>query len=104
MVEQSLDKPAIQMSADIESTMNVFRQFMFKNVYLAPALIPDRKKAAHVVKNLFTYFMEHPGDIETYVERNGVYSTVDIVDYVAGLTDQYAIKLFKDYFIPNITL
>ena len=104
MVEQSLDKPAIQMSADIESTMNVFRQFMFKNVYLAPALIPDRNKAAHVVKNLFTYFMEHPSDIETYVERNGVYSTVDIVDYVAGLTDQYAIKLFKDYFIPNITL
>ena len=104
MVEQSLDKPAIQMSADIESTMNVFRQFMFKNVYLAPALIPDRNKAAHVVKNLFTHFMEHSGDIETYVERNGVYSTVDIVDYVAGLTDQYAIKLFKDYFIPNITL
>ena len=39
--------------------------------------------------------MEHPGDIETYVERNGVYSTVDIVDYVAGLTDQYAINYLK---------
>ncbi len=104
MVEQSLDKPEIRMSPDIEGTMNIFRQFMFKNVYLAPALIPDRKKAAHIVKNLFIHFMEYPSDIETYVERNGIYSTVDIVDYVAGLTDQYAIKLFKDFYIPNITL
>ena len=104
MVEQSLDKPEIRMSPDIEGTMNIFRQFMFKNVYLAPALIPDRKKAAHVVKNLFIHFMEYPSDIETYVERKGIYSTVDIVDYVAGLTDQYAIKLFKDFYIPNITL
>ena len=38
------------MSNDIEMTMNLFRQFMFKNVYLAPALIPDRNKASHVVK------------------------------------------------------
>ncbi|WP_251422891.1 deoxyguanosinetriphosphate triphosphohydrolase [Veillonella agrestimuris] len=104
MVEQSWDKPVISMSTNIEMTMNILRQFMFKHVYLAPALIPDRNKAAHVVKNLFHHFMEHPEDIETYVERDGVYSTVDIVDYVAGLTDQYAIKLFKKYYIPNITL
>lgn len=104
MVEQSFDKPKIVMSGEIESTMHVFRQFMFQNVYLAPALIPDRNKAAHVVKNLFTHFMEHPEDIETYVERDGLYSTVDIIDYVAGLTDQYAIKLFKKYYLPSITL
>lgn len=104
MVEQSFDKPNIVMSGDIESTMHVFRQFMFQNVYLAPALIPDRNKAAHVVKNLFTHFMEHPEDIETYVERDGLYSTIDIIDYVAGLTDQYAIKLFKKYYLPSITL
>lgn len=104
MVEQSLEQPSISMSSHIESTMHIFRQFMFKRVYLAPALIPDRNKAAHVVKNLFTHFMEHPEDIETYVEREGLYSTIDIVDYVAGLTDQYAIKLFKNYYIPNITL
>lgn len=104
MVEQSFDKPKIVMSGEIESTMHVFRQFMFQNVYLAPALIPDRNKAAHVVKNLFTHFMEHPEDIETYVERDGLYSTIDIIDYVAGLTDQYAIKLFKKYYLPSITL
>ena len=60
MVRESLDKPVISMSNDIEMTMNLFRQFMFKNVYLAPALIPDRNKASHVVKNLFTHFIGTP--------------------------------------------
>jgi len=104
MVRESLDKPAISMSADVEMTMNLFRQFMFKHVYLAPALIPDRKKASHVVKNLFTHFMEHPDDMEGCETGKAFYSTRDVVDYVAGLTDQYAIKLFKQYYIPNITL
>ena len=104
MVRESLDKPAISMSADVEMTMNLFRQFMFKHVYLAPALIPDRKKASHVVKNLFTHFMEHPNDMEGCETGKAFYSTRDVVDYVAGLTDQYAIKLFKQYYIPNITL
>ena len=104
MVRESLDKPVISMSSDIEMTMNLFRQFMFKNVYLAPALIPDRNKASHVVKNLFTHFMEHPDDMEGCESNREFYSTRDVVDYVAGLTDQYAIKLFKQYYIPNITL
>jgi len=104
MVRESLDKPVISMSNDIEMTMNLFRQFMFKNVYLAPALIPDRNKASHVVKNLFTHFMEHPNDMEGCESTREFYSTRDVVDYVAGLTDQYAIKLFKQYYIPNITL
>ena len=104
MVRESLDKPVISMSSDIEMTMNLFRQFMFKNVYLAPALIPDRNKASHVVKNLFTHFMEHPDDMEGCESTREFYSTRDVVDYVAGLTDQYAIKLFKQYYIPNITL
>ena len=48
--------------------------------------------------------MEHPGDMEEDFGHNGFYSTVDVVDYVAGLTDQYAIKLFKKFYIPKIML
>lgn len=104
IVRESLDKPVISLSSTVEMTMNILRKFMFKHVYLAPALIPDRSKASHVVKNLFVHFMEHPSDMEECANREGFYSTRDVVDYVAGLTDQYAIKLFKQYYIPNITL
>lgn len=104
MVNQSMDQPQIRMSKVVEDTMNVFRKFMFENVYLAPVLIPDRNKAAHVVKNLFTYFMENPTAMTECSGHGRLYSTVDVVDYVAGLTDQYAIKLFRECFIPSITL
>lgn len=102
MVENSMNQDKIIMSKQTEDTMNLFRQFMFQNVYMAPALIPDREKGAYVVKHLFSYFMEHPDEMEETAHINGLYSTQDVVDYVAGLTDNYAIDLFKRLFIPKM--
>ena len=46
--------------------------------------------------------MEHPDQMEETAHVNGFYSTQDVVDYVAGLTDNYAIELFKKLFIPKM--
>ena len=102
MVESSMDQDRISMSKQTEDTMNLFRRFMFEKVYMAPDLIPDRNKGAYVVKHLFGYFMEHPDQMEETAHLNGFYSTQDVVDYVAGLTDNYAIELFKKLFIPKM--
>lgn len=102
MVQSSMDQDRISMSKQTEDTMNLFRRFMFEKVYLAPDLIPDRNKGAYVVKHLFGYFMEHPDQMEETAHVNGFYSTQDMVDYVAGLTDNYAIELFKKLFIPKM--
>lgn len=102
MVESSMDQDRISMSKQTEDTMNLFRRFMFEKVYMAPDLIPDRNKGAYVVKHLFGYFMEHPDQMEETAHINGFYSTQDVVDYVAGLTDNYAIELFKKLFIPKM--
>lgn len=102
MVQSSMDQDRISMSKQTEDTMNLFRRFMFEKVYMAPDLIPDRNKGAYVVKHLFGYFMEHPDQMEETAHLNGFYSTQDVVDYVAGLTDNYAIELFKKLFIPKM--
>ena len=102
MVESSMDQDRISMSKQTEDTMNLFRRFMFEKVYMAPDLIPDRNKGAYVVKHLFGFFMEHPDQMEETAHVNGFYSTQDVVDYVAGLTDNYAIELFKKLFIPKM--
>lgn len=102
MVASSMDQDRISMSKQTEDTMNLFRRFMFEKVYMAPDLIPDRNKGAYVVKHLFGYFMEHPDQMEETAHVNGFYSTQDVVDYVAGLTDNYAIELFKKLFIPKM--
>lgn len=107
MVRESMDKPEIHMSKEVEYVMHEFRRFMFEAVYRAPSLIPDRNRAAHVVKYLFLYYLDNPELLRHEVVRQGVdpnriITLTDIVDYVAGLTDQFAIKLFKEIYIPKI--
>lgn len=102
MVRESDNQDTIRMSKEVMDVMNLFRRFMFENVYMAPALIPDRKRAAHVVTYLFRYYMENPELLRNEVGHEKIITLTDIVDYVAGLTDQYAIKLFKDIYIPKI--
>lgn len=102
MVEASWDAPAITMSPVMTDVMNSFRRFMFERVYMAPALMPDRKKAAHVVKYLFYHYVDNPELLRHEVGHDKIVSLTDIVDYVAGLTDNYAIKQFKAFYIPRL--
>ena len=102
MVTSSMDKPVISMSERGVETMNIFRRFMFERVYRAPSLIPDRNKGDYVVKHLFMYYKEHPEAIRHEIHHDNPITDQDIVDYVAGLTDNYAIKLFTEYYIPKV--
>ena len=99
MVTSSMDQPVISMSERGVETMNIFRRFMFERVYRAPSLIPDRNKGDYVVKHLFMYYKEHPEAIRHEIHHDNPITDQDIVDYVAGLTDNYAIKLFTEYYI-----
>ena len=102
MVTSSMDQPVISMSDRGVETMNIFRRFMFERVYRAPSLIPDRNKGDYVVKHLFMYYKEHPEAIRHEIHHDNPITDQDIVDYVAGLTDNYAIKLFTEYYIPKV--
>lgn len=101
VVTTSMNQREIRMSYQVDSVMQEFRRFMFQNVYLADEIMPDREKAGHVVQHLFCYYMEHPKVLQ---EEAGIYrilSLTDVVDYVAGLTDQYAIEQFTRKFLPR---
>ena len=103
MVLTSEDKDEIAMSETVKRAMDRFRSFMFSEVYRAPAMMPDRERAAYVVEHIYRYYVDHPGRLPAepyHDDANGV-TTRDIVDYVAGLTDQYAIKLFKEFYLPS---
>ncbi len=102
MVVSSMNQPDIRMSEEVTETMNIFRRFMFDRVYRAKALIPDRNKAAHVVTCLFKHFKEHPEDLHREIKDSKLITEQDIIDYVAGLTDQYAIKLYQEYYLPRL--
>ena len=103
-VNQSKDKPDIQMSEDVEFAFRGMRKYMFENVYTNPRAKGEEQKAENILRELFQYYMEHPELLSTeYIERmwqSGETQERSVCDYISGMTDQYAIAKFQEFFVP----
>lgn len=103
IITESVGRNEIRMSSPVQAAMDEFRQFMFEKIYHSKQLEHDRKKAKYVIHKLFEYYLANPDalpdDYRQREDRWGLKTTV--VDYIAGLTDQYAIHLFENLFIPS---
>ncbi|WP_346355797.1 deoxyguanosinetriphosphate triphosphohydrolase [Azotosporobacter soli] len=103
MIQQSQGRTEIRMSEQVTAAMGLFREFMFQRIYRASELEVDRKKAQYVIHKLYDYFFAQPDKLpREYLEREdrwGLETT--IVDYIAGLTDGYAVQLFEKLFVPT---
>ncbi len=102
IITESTEKNEIIMSPKVKAAMDEFREFMFRKIYHSTELEPDRKKSKYVVSKLFEYYMDNPGGLpQEFLEREERWGLQTIVvDYIAGLTDLYAIKQFEKLFIP----
>lgn len=104
IIENSKEGNAVVMSPDHWEAMNQLRNFMFETVYLGPAAKKEEKKTEFILRSLFEYYMEQPekipheADHPIYLERNTERS---VIDFIAGMTDRYAMNLFGRLFIPN---
>lgn len=98
----------IAMSDGIAEAMGELRDFMFKTVYVNSRAQEENGKSQRVITMLFETFMEKPslmGEVHTVyedIERFGLEQTV--CDYIAGMTDNYAIHKFNEIFVPKIWL
>jgi dGTPase len=103
MIKTSDGQNEIHMSTKVIAAMEEFREFMFSKVYHSAELEADRKKAKYVIHKLYEYFTLHPESLpQEFLERESTWGLeVTIVDYIAGLTDIYAIHLFENLFIPS---
>ena len=94
----------IRLTPEIQEAMDSFRTFMFVHIYHSKALARERAQAVFVLEQLFHHFRTHfdqlPAEFIAREERWGQQQVV--VDYVAGLTDSYAVQLFTETFIPPV--
>ena len=106
VILNSTDKDDIMLTADMQEVMDTFRQFMFKNVYHSEHLAREREQAAFVLKQLYGYFLAHKDELPAeFLQRESRWGTQKIVvDYVAGLTDSYAVQLFHRIFVPPVVM
>jgi len=95
VIDNSQKRPAVRVSPAMLDTLNNLKEWLFENVYLRyPVLYPDIGKAKAVVGELFTHYLE-PGRLpEGYEGFQGA------IDYVAGMTDRFAIATYADLRLP----
>lgn len=102
MIDSSDGKPTIYQSEAVETAMLAFREFMFSHVYKHPSLIEERSKGSNIVHELFKYYRKHPEKLpQGYLEMDQKDELQAVVDYISGLTDNYAIDLFMHIFVPK---
>ena len=103
MIEASSDKPVITMSPKIEGAMDELREYMFEHVYRNPKAKGEESKAKIIIKELYNYYLHHPeqlpSDFRPQMDFDGMPRVV--CDYVAGMTDKYAIYKFSEIFVPT---
>ena len=102
MIEASSGKDHIEQSIEINKAMQEFRQFMFARVYNSLNLREERRKGQYIIQALFEYYNQDISRLpQTFLVWTGGDKIQAVVDYISGLTDNYAIDLFQRLFVPR---
>jgi len=89
-------RPAIAMSAGVNETMNTLRVFLFERVYNSEMVECESDRAKGTVRRLYEHFMGHEEQLPNEYALSGEPLARRVLDYVAGMTDQYAMRRARD--------
>jgi len=92
----SATNPTIGMTPDVVEATNTLRQFLFDRVYYPSLAREDAVKAVRVVRLLYSYLLKHEAELPREVASLPDSKERKVVDYVAGMTDQYALRLAEE--------
>ena len=92
----------ICLSPKVELALQELREFMFEHVYRNPVAKGQEKKAKGMLQRMYEYYYNHPEaipeDFQPQLSLDGMERTV--CDYIAGMTDNYAVDKYAEIFIP----
>ena len=119
VIYSSKDTNALRMSPTTEKAMQALRKWMFEHVYMGGEAKREEVKVHRMIRLLFNYYMKHPESLtkEYIVMLENALSCINkddpdkenkillahersVCDYIAGMTDDYCIYKFKEYFVP----
>ena len=107
----SVDKGelVLRMSDEVYDSMTTLRRFLYKNVYRSQAVHKEFVKAKKILMELYTYFMEHEEMLNRELaamtlpsaEKSGDSRERIVCDFIASITDRYALALYEKLFFPS---
>lgn len=92
----------VEMSAETLAAANEMRAFLFERVYYPLNRTPNTVKAQGIIATLCAYYLDHFEDMPAeYRKRDGDPPERLVADFVAGMTDRYAIDRYRELFVPT---
>lgn len=104
MIINSRDRDDIVMAPEVQEAMVELRSFMYSHVYKNPVAKSEEVKAKAMIEQLFYFYKDHPNYLpDKYNRMMGEGETLErvICDYISGMTDQYCVEKFSEYFVPK---
>lgn len=104
IITNSQGKNDICMSEEVEGAMKELRIFMFEHVYRNPVAKGEEDRAKDLLSRLFYYYMKDTNRLPRrylFMMDHGEKKERVVCDYIAGMTDQYAIAKFEEFFMPK---
>lgn len=105
IIRNSMEKPEVIMSPGMEEAMLGLRKWMFEHVYMSDIPKAEEGKAQQMMVSLYEYYMEHVSELpEEYLllmKKQSEKKERIVCDYIAGMSDRYAIEQFKELFVPR---
>ena len=105
IIRESDGKDEILQSPLFKDELITLRSFMFSHVYKSSRVKKeeDLAKVEVVIKSLYEYFLKNPDklpeDLQEIAAANGINEAVK--DYIAGMTDRFALNVYTDLFVPK---
>ena len=94
-----VDYEQISMSAEVLGALEELRTYMFQNMYLTPTVRGEFVKAQRTLTALFEHVIAHPDEFLDTSRDDSVERLA--IDFIAGMTDRYAINLYERLFVPR---
>ena len=102
-IQTSMEAGEIVLSPKVDQALKDLRAFMFERGYRNPVAKSEESKAKDMLKRLFEYYCNHPSalpeDFQPQLSFDGLERIV--CDYIAGMTDHYAVDKYTEIFIPT---
>jgi dGTPase len=99
------DRKSVELvvSSHIEEVADRLKRFLYERVYVGSEAKAEVYKVDHLIRALFDYFCQHIEELPRELQRNDRDEPVErlVADYIAGMTDRFAISTFERIFVPR---
>lgn len=102
VVEASAEADKVMMDGESLAAMDLLRDFMFERVYLEDGADGQKTRAIGIIRDLTSYFQRHPAEVPESYKVDEADDLTRAIDYVAGMTDRFAVATHDGLFRPTL--